>query len=589
MGALFAGIWALTLDPTSKTRLNELMAEQATQGLRFHCAINNITQGLCFFDGQQRLIVCNDRYAQMYKLARKDIPPGITLREVVDLRFAAGTSPAMTRDEYLQWRSSIAVSNKASDTLATLKDGRIFAIHHEPMPDGGWVATHEDITEQRRAQAQIERMAHHDALTSLPNRVLFRQRLVEALGQSAAGEPLAVLFIDIDRFKAVNDTLGHPVGDELLQAMAQRLCECVRQGDLVARLGGDEFAIIQQGAAQPAAARSLAERLVQAAQLPFDVAGHAVVVGASVGVALAPAHGNNPDELLKKADLALYDAKAAGRGSFSFFQAKMDEHVQGRRLLEIDLRQAAGRGELEIHYQPIVCLHTQRIVTVEALLRWRHPTRGLVMPDRFIPLAEETGLMDALGEWVLHTAFAQAMLWPPHVNVAVNLSPTQLRGGQLVRVVTSALRASGLAPSRVELEITESVRLAEDSVNLNILRQLHGLGLRISLDDFGVGYSSLSYLRSFPFKKIKIDRSFVRDVVGNAEAQAIVKAITTLGLNLDMAITAEGVETAEQLEILRGLGCDEAQGYHLCRPQPADEVTHMLSGERRLTLVVNST
>ena len=470
---------ALLMRRVSLRLLERMVAEQKAESLRFHTAINHMSQGLCFFDGSHRLIVCNDRFIDLYRLSRDLGRPGTTLRDIVDARFDAGTFPAMSRDDYLKWRLSIAVANKSTESVIQLKDGRTFAIHHEPMPDGGWVATHEDVTEWQRAQAQIERMARHDALTGLPNRVLFRERLNEAVGRGSAGESLAVLCIDLDRFKAVNDTLGHPVGDQLLRAAAQRLCECVRQGDLVARLGGDEFAIIQTDAAQPAASDALAERLVRMISAPFEIAGHQVVVGASVGVVLSPHDGLDPDDLLKRADLALYDAKSAGRGTHSFFRPHMDEQALGRRELEIDLRLALERGQIDIHYQPIVDVHTRRVLAFEALLRWRHPMRGMVMPDVFIPLAEETGLIEPLGEWVLQRAFAEAMKWPPQVSVAVNLSPMQFRGGHLVRAVHAALQCSGLPAGRVELEITESVRLAEDSINLNILRALHGLGVRI--------------------------------------------------------------------------------------------------------------
>ncbi len=579
MGAvcLLAGLGLAALMRSVSLRLlDRMVAEQKAESLRFRTALNHMTQGLCFFNGSHRLIVCNDRFTDMYRLSRDLAKPGTTLLEIVDARFNAGTFPDMSREDYLKWRLSIAIANKPTHSVVQLKDGRTFAIHHEPMPDGGWVATHEDVTEWQRTQSQIERMARHDALTGLPNRVLFRERLNEAVGRSSAGESLAVLCIDLDRFKSVNDTLGHPVGDQLLRAAAQRLCECVRQGDLVARLGGDEFAIIQADAAQPAAAHALAERLVRMIAAPFQIAGHQVVVGASVGVVLSPHDGLDPDDLLKRADLALYDAKSAGRGTHSFFRPHMDEQALGRRELEIDLRQAVERGQIDIHYQPIVDVHTRQVLAFEALLRWRHPVRGMVTPDVFIALAEETGLIEPLSEWVLQRAFAEAMRWPSQVSVAVNLSPMQFRGGHLVRAVSAALQCSGLPAGRVELEITESVRLAEDSINLNILRALHGLGARICLDDFGVGYSSLSYLRSFPFKKIKIDRSFVRDVAGNAEAAAIIQAIATLGRSLNMSITAEGVEDPEQLERLRELGCDEAQGYYFSRPRPAGEVNAML-------------
>jgi diguanylate cyclase (GGDEF)-like protein len=557
-------------------QLDSLLSAQAAESLRFDTAINKISQGLCFFDGQQRLIFCNQRYAEMYQLSRDLMRPGTTLREIVDHRFAAGSFPDMTTAEYLAWRVSISVAAKASDTVLTLKNGRVIAIHHQPMPDGGWVATHEDITERRCSEAQIERMARCDALTGLANRVQFRERLGALEGSGSTDESTAVLLIDLDRFKAVNDTLGHPVGDELLRATALRLRACVRPNDLVARLGGDEFAIVQSHAPQPAAARSLAERLVQELSAPFEIDDHQVVVGASVGVSLPRVEGSDPDELLKEADLALYDAKAAGRGRHSFFRSQMMEQADGRRSLEIDLRQAESKCELELHYQPIVNMASRRVVCLEALLRWRHPTRGLVMPDSFIPLAEETGLIEALGAWALREAFTQACGWPAHIAVAVNLSPVQFRSGKLTRIMSAALHASGIAPERVELEITESVRLAESSSNLAILHDLRAQGVRISLDDFGVGYSSLSYLRSFPFETIKIDRSFVREVCTSPDAAAIVGAIATLGKRLDMTVTAEGVEHAEQLNLLRTLGCTQAQGHLLSTPRPASEMDALL-------------
>ena len=567
--------------------LDAMLEEQGGQTLRFHTAINNISQGLCFFDGQGRLIVCNSRYAHMYGLTDDMVRPGTRLQDIVEHRFRTGNCPEMSQDEYLAWRNAVAVSKAASDTVMTLRDGRVYAIHHQPMPDGGWVATHDDITERKRAVAQIERMAHHDALTGLPNKGVFRERLAQAVQRTRGGEPLAVLYLDLDRFKAVNDTLGHPVGDELLRATAQRLCECLRQSDMVARLGGDEFAIIQADAPQPAAANSLAERLVRVLGAPFEIDGHQIVIGASVGVAFSPEHGTDPDELLKKADLAMYDAKAAGRGAASFFNTMMDEQVQGRRALELDLRRAIEAGEFVLHYQAIVSLPRRTLIGFEALVRWQHPQRGLVGPDHFIPAAEETGLIGPLGEWVLREAFAQAALWPAHLGLAVNLSPLQLRGGNFVKVLRSALAAAGLAPTRVEIEITENVLLAENSINLAILHELRALGVSISLDDFGVGFSSLSYLRSFPFKKIKIDRSFVADVVGNREAAAIVRAITTLGADLDMIITAEGVETEAQLQRVQELGCDEAQGYLISAPRPADELASLIEPGARLSLVAS--
>ncbi len=571
--------------------LEPIVSEQRVENLRFHTAIDNISQGLCFFDGQQRLIVCNRRYAAMYGLSDEQVRPGTTLRDIVDARFAIGSFPAMQREAYLAWRETIAVSSQPSDTELALSNGKVFAIHHEPMPDGGWVATHEDVTERKQATQQIEWMAHHDSLSGLPNRVRFRDRLNAAIESASAGDALAVLFIDLDRFKAVNDTLGHPVGDELLRAVARRLHDCIRQDDLLARLGGDEFAIIQLAAAQPASAHALAARLICVMDRPFDVGGHRIVAGISVGVAMWPHDGLDPDQLLSHADLALYDAKAAGRGDYRFFRSQMGEKANSRRSLEIDLRKAVALEQFELHYQPIVSLRSasgpgpRRVVAFEALLRWRHPELGMVMPDTFIGLAEEVGLIEAIGEWVLDHATAEATRWPEEVGVAVNLSPEQLKNGNLVTAVKHALDASGLSPDRLELEITASVLLADTSINVALLEELRGLGVRVALDDFGIGNSSLGYLRSFRFDTIKIDRLFVNDMVGNREASAIVRAIATLGESLGMRVTAEGVETEQQRQALLQLGCEQAQGYLFSRPRAACEVDEMLNVSRRLVLV----
>ncbi|MEP6872017.1 MAG: EAL domain-containing protein [Anaerolineaceae bacterium] len=563
----------------SLRRLDRVLTEQKEQNLRFDTAINNMTQALCFFDANRRLIVCNDRYADLYKLPRGMLKPGTTLEEIVDHRYAVGCFPKMGQAEYLRWRNGIAISDLPSDTVTEQSDGRTIAIHHQPMESGGWVATHEDITERRRIEERVERMARQDALTGLANRVLFREQLEKHIQISKNGRPVALLSLDLDGFKSVNDTLGHPVGDDLLRAVAGRLATCVRESDVIARLGGDEFSILQIGAPQPAAAVALAERLVHAVSEPFDIAGHKVCVGASVGMAVLPGDADNADDLIKRADLALYAAKAGGGEQARLFEPEMDERVRDRRALESDLGRAVAGGELELHFQPIFDQRRQRVASFEALLRWHHPTRGLLMPDVFIPLAEETGIIRELGEWVLHAAFAQATRWPDAIGIAVNLSPVQLKTGDLVGSVAAALAATGLAPSRVDLEITESVLLVENAINLSLLHRLRALGVNISLDDFGVGYSSLSYLRSFPFSKLKIDRSFVRDIASSDQAAAIVRAIAALGMSLDMEIIAEGVEHADQLRTLQGLGCDHAQGFHLGRPGRPSQFASLMEVE----------
>jgi diguanylate cyclase (GGDEF)-like protein/PAS domain S-box-containing protein len=434
-----------------------------------------------------------------------------------------------------------------------------------------------DVTERKQAEARIQHMAHHDALTGLPNRILFHQRLGEALTRIArSGGKLAVLCLDLDQFKGVNDTLGHPIGDRLLKVVAERLNSCVQESDLVARLGGDEFAIIMPEIDSPRGAETLANRVIEELGSAFEIDGHEVIVGASVGIAIAPGDGNAADVLLRNADMALYRAKADGRGRFHFFEAEMDKRVQLRRALELDLRKAFNQGEFELYYQPLINLRGGDVSGFEALLRWRHPERGMISPAEFIPLAEEIGLINPLGEWVLREACADAMTWPKPVKVAVNLSPVQFKSRNLVQAVLTALAYSRLPPERLELEITESVLLDETDTNLATLHRLRELGVCISMDDFGTGYSSLSYLRSFPFDKIKIDQSFVRELTERPDCMAIVRAVTGLGASLGIATTAEGVETHEQLDRLRAEGCTEVQGYLFSAPRPATEVAGML-------------
>src|SRR6185437_11337264 len=415
-----------------------------------------------------------------------------------------------------------------------LSHGRVIAISRQAMADGGWVATYEDVTERQRAEAQSVFMARHDALTGLPNRVLFHERVEQALAQAGRAEDFAVLLLDLDRFKAVNDTLGHPVGDELLRAVAERLQACVREVDTVARLGGDEFAVVQSGVTKAEDAAVLARRIVEVVSQPYDLDGHRIMIGASVGISIAPGDGASCGKLLKNADVALYKTKAEGRGTWRFFEPDMDARLHARRALELDLWAALANDQFELHYQPLFDLRANRIGGFEALLRWRHPKHGMVSPADFIPISEEIGLIVPLGDWVLQRACAEASVWPGHVKVAVNVSPAQFRTGHLVDSVTKALAASGLPAARLELEITESVLLANSAATLATLHALRALGVRISMDDFGTGYSSLSYLRSFPFDKIKIDQSFIRDLATTDDAEAIVRAIIGLGASLGM-------------------------------------------------------
>jgi diguanylate cyclase (GGDEF)-like protein len=419
-------------------------------------------------------------------------------------------------------------------------------------------------------------MAHHDALTGLPNRVLLREQLDEALAHAERGRRIAVLYLDLDHFKSINDTLGHGIGDELLKAVAGRLRGCLRETDTVARLGGDEFAIIQSEIASPSDVASLATRIRDALTLPYELGGHQVPTDVSIGISLAPDDTLDPDQLLKNADMALYRSKAEGRGTYRFFEPQMDERVHARRALELDLRNAIANREFELYFQPLVNLERHAISACEALLRWHHPTRGMVSPVEFIPVAEETGLINQIGEWVLRQACREAASWPEDIAVAVNLSPVQFKNHNLALLIISALGESGLPARRLELEITETVLLQNSEATLATLHRLRDLGVRIAMDDFGTGYSSLSYLRSFPFDKIKIDRSFIHDIGDKDESGAIVQAVTSLASRLNIETTAEGVETQAQLQMVQLLGCTEMQGYLYSRPVPAKDLARFL-------------
>jgi diguanylate cyclase (GGDEF)-like protein/PAS domain S-box-containing protein len=436
-----------------------------------------------------------------------------------------------------------------------------------------------DITERRRTEAQIAYMAHHDALTGLPNRNLFHDRVEQLIAQhiKSTCPPAAVMCLDLDMFKNVNDTFGHPMGDDLLKAVAVRLTDSLRPGDFVARIGGDEFAVVLGAISGADDAGDIAERLIETLSAPYEINGVELIVSASVGLTLVPQDGENADELLRNADMALYRAKSDGRRLHRFFEREMENRVQRRREMEVDLRQALANGDLELRYQPLINASSLTVTGFEALLRWRHPEKGPISPSEFIPIAEETGLIVALGEWVLREACSEAKKWPEHISVAVNLSPVQFRSPNLVSAVLTTLARTGLASHRLELEITESVLLADSDANLSTLRRLRGLGVRISLDDFGTGSSSLSYLRSFPFDKIKIDRSFVRELHQRPDCAAIVRAIAGIGRSLDVPTTAEGVETAEQLDRIRQEGCTEVQGHFFSAAQPASELQKVIA------------
>jgi diguanylate cyclase (GGDEF)-like protein len=545
----------------------------AIEKARLDTAINNMTQGVLLYGPDTRIVFCNQRYLEMYNLSPEVVKPGCLFRDLIAYRKSIGSFKGDV-DEFCSDILRNVAENRTTHYVTD--DGRSVEIVNKPVAGGGWVATLEDITDRRRAEQQIAHLAHYDALTDLPNRVLFRERLEQELERTKRGEQLAMLYIDIDEFKSVNDSLGHPVGDELLKAVAARLRSCVRETDFVARLGGDEFAIVQTDIGQTSDVMELVKRIYQSIREPYECLGHHVTTDASIGIALAPHDGTDLDQLLKSADLAMYGAKGDGRRTYRFFEAEMDARVKERRVLELDMRQAIADRAFELHYQPVVDLRSNEIVGCEALLRWRHPVRGMISPAEFIPIAEETGLICEIGDWVLATACAEAVNWPPQVRLAVNVSPVQFRSHAFSLKVANTLATSGLPANRLELEITEAVLIRDDDTALALLQHLRAIGVRIALDDFGTGYSSLSYLRRFPFDKIKIDRSFVDGITETDGSSSIVQAVINIANAQNMTTTAEGIETEPQRQMLRDLGCTEMQGFLFSRPQPVAEIRAML-------------
>ncbi|KQT48261.1 hypothetical protein ASG47_07840 [Devosia sp. Leaf420] len=550
--------------------------ELERQNIRLDAAVNNIPIGLCMMDAKGRLVICNEPYARIYNLPISYLRPGTQLEVILGHLFDEGMSAggSGSREEYITWRREVIAKNEYGKNIHELNN-RIILMQHHPMKDGGWVSTHEDITEQRQNEARIHHLARHDALTDLPNRIEFLEQMARTEAGLQRGEMAAVLYIDLDHFKAVNDTLGHAVGDEVIKQAAVRLWGTTRESDLLARLGGDEFALLLQPIDSADAAARVADRIIKAMGAPMNIKGQQIEIGASVGIAVGPGDGLDTDTLVKNADLALYKAKSEGRSTYHFFEAGMDAELQQRRLIEAGLRMALGRDEFRLVYQPLLGLRENQITCVEALLRWDFEGRT-VSPTEFIPVAEETGLIAAIGQWVLNEACAAAATWPGHVRVAVNLSPVQFRQRDLVAQVRRALTGAKLDPARLELEITESLLLGDSESTLKALHELRAMGVRICMDDFGTGYSSLSYLRSFPFDKIKIDRSFMRDLASRADSQAIIRAVIGLGQSLGMSTTAEGVETEEQLSLVRAHGVSEVQGYLFSPPVSGEDLLDLL-------------
>lgn len=544
---------------------------------RLDAALNNMAHGLCMVDRNGTIAISNHRLPDLLKVAPDVFRAG---RPALDAFLACARAGVIASGHLRPILAKLQVriaGERSASMLLPIRGERILSITSRGMPDGSSVMLVEDVTEQKNAEARISRLAHFDSLTALPNRVTFRESATRLLSGIGPTSGCAVLFVDLDEFKQVNDTLGHPTGDNLLKLVGARLCAIVGERDLIARLGGDEFVVAQCPISDPDQAAALAQRIVQELALPYEVDGHAVIIGASVGIAVAPADGTDADTLLKNADMALYCAKAEGRGRYRFFEIEMDIQIKERRALEIDLRDALTHGTLELYYQPLVNLKTGRIAACEALLRWHHPERGLVPPSAFIPLAEEMGLILEIGRWALMTACREATRWPADTRVSVNLSPLQFRHTGLVDMISKALAESGLSPSRLDLEITESTLLCDTETVLETLHRIRQLDVSISLDDFGTGYSSLSYLRSFPFQTVKIDRSFLVGIETNEKQKILLRGISRLFGDLGVSVVIEGVETYEQLDVIAGNPeIEVAQGYFFAKPAPAAHTRSLL-------------
>ncbi|MCJ2011801.1 putative bifunctional diguanylate cyclase/phosphodiesterase [Methylobacterium sp. J-076] len=540
--------------------------------------LNVIRHGLLMIDAAGRVIASTAPALRLFTELKLEPTTAPSTRQLLHALCAGTGQPRSEVFQSLRQARDLRVAV----SFEVAGHGQTLHIELQPVGDD-WVATVEDVSRRKASEARADEMARQDPLTGLPNRLLLRERLSHALARlERNGEACALLLVDLDRFKPVNDTLGHPIGDALLKKVADRLRSTVRPTDTIARIGGDEFVILQAGVRDAASTQALARRLVDLIGRTYMVEGHLLTIGASVGVALAPEDGADADKLLKNADLALYRAKLDGRGTYRFFEPEMDARMQARRKLELDMRQGLARREFQLHYQPQLQLESDRLIGCEALIRWCHPERGMISPLDFIPLAEEIGLIVPIGEWVIRQACRDAMTWPDHMSVAVNVSPAQFKSDRLVETIISALASSGLSAQRLEVEITEGVLLRENEKTLQTLHRLRELGVRVSMDDFGTGYSSLSYLRSFPFDKIKIDRSFIKDLTSKPDGEAIIRAIAGLGKSLGMTTVAEGVETSEQMQRIRLEGCTDVQGYLISKPIPADDLLSFLADQKSI-------
>jgi diguanylate cyclase (GGDEF)-like protein/PAS domain S-box-containing protein len=590
MGSIYYKIFALLIiafflsnkfisDRLRKTLWDAAIAarNEARLARRFDTALNNMPHGLCMFDAERRLMVSNGQAARLLGFSAEGEHKGRHAQELLAEGVRTGVLDEAERDRLVGRVNARLGEVRPGTLLAATRQDRTLEFTFQPMERGGSVVLVEDVTERLQAEARIAHLARYDELTGLPNRTHFREQIDRALMLSRRdGTSCAVMFIDLDQFKQVNDTLGHPCGDQLLCMVAARLRQITRDSDIIARFGGDEFVLLQTNV-EPSDVASLADRVVERLSQPYDVEGHDVVIGASIGITVAPRDGTDTDHLLKNADMALYQAKSGGRGIWCFFENEMDVQARARRDLERDLRAALANDGFDIYYQPLINLKTKRVGTCEALLRWPHPERGMISPAEFIPVAEEMGLIVDIGAWVLRRACAECTRWPDDVRVAVNLSSIQFRRGNVVEMVRDALRRSGLPANRLEVEITESVLLQDTQHTRNALQQLRELGVRTSLDDFGTGYSSLSYLHSFPFDKVKIDRSFLQGIVDSDRALILLRGMSRLSASLGMSVAIEGVETKDQFSVIVGEpSIDEMQGFLFSRPIPAESIRNFL-------------
>ena len=568
------GIRDVIMQALTMTRKEAALAARfEEQANRFDIALNNMSHGLCMLDPQDRLQVWNERFLELLHLQNAPVRVGMRISQLVRHSIRAGNHKSKSVKQVINDLARGLREDKFDQFYTSVDGDRTIAVSRRMMAGGGSVVILEDVTERKRAQERITHLAKFDELTGLANRAQFRERITAMLaGVHDHEHHITVHLIDLDRFKAINDTLGHPIGDKLLKEVAFRLSTVIHPHDMITRFGGDEFVVLQTITDRRQDADWLAQRLARTLNEPFEIDGHRIDIGASIGIAMAPTDGIDADELLKKADMALYAAKNSGGGGHRFFAMDMEEAVQERRALELDLRDALGTDQFRLNYQPLVDLHTGRVTTCEALMRWKHPVRGEVPPAVFIPIAEETGMIVTLGEWALNRACVEAATWPHGVKVAVNLSPVQFRDRGLALQVVTALAKSGLPAQRLELEVTERLLLEDNDGTLGTMQQLNNLGVALSLDDFGTGYSSLNYLRKFPFHKIKIDQSFVADLGDESDVRAIIGAVASLGAGLNMTVVAEGIETEEQMKLVTTQGCHEGQGYLFGRPMSGEAI-----------------